>query len=344
MRIVVTGGAGFLGSHLCQKLVSLGHTVCCVDNLTTGRYENIQDLVENSKFEFFRRDVSKSIYLDGPIDAVLHFASPASPPDYFGLPIQTLKVGSIGTHNALGLAKSRRARFLLASTSEVYGDPLVNPQPEEYWGNVNPIGVRSVYDEAKRFAEAITVAYYRVHRLDVRVARIFNTYGPRMRPDDGRVVSNFIIQALKGESLTVYGDGSQTRSLCYVSDLVEGILRLMLGEQEGEEPSLQPIFRSIHGPVNLGNPREIRVIDLARLVIRLTGSSSQIQFLPLPLDDPKVRCPDIARARRLLAWEPLVDVETGIKKTIAYFCSVLPNWGNKTLMSGMPSTTVTIQT
>lgn len=318
MKIVITGGAGFLGSHLCEKLLASGHQVHCLDNLVTGRYENIEPLQKNPNFRFARHDVTEFIEVEGPVDAVLHLASPASPIQYLQRPIETLKAGAFGTHNALGLARAKRARFLLASTSEVYGDPLLNPQQESYWGNVNPVGVRSVYDEAKRFAEALTVSYHRCHGLDVRIARIFNTYGPRMSPDDGRVVSNFIVQALRGENLTIYGDGEQTRSFCYVSDLVEGLVRLLLAGVGGESGSL-----GIHEPVNLGNPHEIRVREIAELIVRLTGSSSSLEWLPLPADDPKVRCPDIGRAKRLINWEPRVTLEEGLKKTIEYFRQVL---------------------
>jgi dTDP-glucose 4,6-dehydratase len=317
---VVTGGAGFLGSHLCEKLLALGHTVLCIDNLATGSRENIQPLEVNPSFEFHLHDVSKPIEVEGAVDAVVHLASPASPPDYLRLPIQTLKVGSLGTHNALGLAKAKQARFLLASTSEVYGDPLVNPQPETYWGNVNPVGPRGVYDEAKRFAEAMTLAYHRTHGVDVRIARIFNTYGPRMRPNDGRVVSNFIVQALRGEPLTVYGDGSQTRSLCYVSDMVEGLTRLLLLD-------FQPVggsdLGSTHLPINLGYPNEMQIKEIAALVIQLTGSSSKISYLLLPIDDPKVRCPDIARAQTLLGWTPEIDLKEGLGTTVRYFARVV---------------------
>jgi dTDP-glucose 4,6-dehydratase len=321
MRVVITGGAGFLGSHLCEEFLRLGHAVCCVDNLLTGKRGNIEHLESNPCFHFLSQNVSEYIEVPGPVDAVLHFASPASPADYLHLQIQTLKVGALGTHNALGLAKVRQARFLLASTSEVYGDPLVNPQPEGYWGNVNPVGPRGVYDEAKRFAESLALAYHRCHGLDARIARIFNTYGPRMRPRDGRVVSNFIVQALRGENLTVYGDGSQTRSFCYVSDLVEGLTRLALADPapaglEMEAPN------GIHSPVNLGNPREVTVLEIAELIIRLTGSSSRIERRPLPEDDPKVRCPDIGRAQRLLNWKPKVDLEAGLKTTIDHFRKV----------------------
>lgn len=333
MRIVVTGGAGFLGSHLCEKFLSLGHSVLSVDNLATGRAENLKSIESNPAFEFRRQDVSQHVTVEGPVDAVAHLASPASPPDYLRLQIQTLKVGALGTHNALGLAKAKNARFLLASTSEVYGDPLVNPQPESYWGNVNPVGPRSVYDEAKRFAEAMTLAYYRSHGIDVRIARIFNTYGPRMRPQDGRVVSNFIVQALRGEPLTVYGDGAQTRSFCYVSDLVNGLARLLLidpakvpdasGPPQASKIAPDAPFTvspdGLHSPVNLGNPVETKVADIARTIIRLTGSSSQIKRLPLPVDDPKVRCPQITRAKELLGWKPSVDLEQGLLTTIRYF-------------------------
>src|SRR5512136_2820911 len=277
MRIVITGGAGFLGSHLCDRLLGLGNEVICLDNLLTGTVENIAHLLGNEHFRFLKHDVTEYIFLGEPIDAVMHFASPASPRDYLELPIQTLKVGALGTHKTLGLAKQKQARFLLASTSETYGDPLVNPQPETYWGNVNPIGLRGVYDEAKRFAEALTMAYHRYHGLDTRIVRIFNTYGPRMRPRDGRVVSNFIVQALRGEPLTVYGDGSQTRSFCYVSDLVRGLAAMM------DHPDLT-------GPVNLGNPGEFTIGELAEAVLRLTRSGSKIIRKPLPKDDPVRRC------------------------------------------------------
>lgn len=319
MRVVVTGGAGFVGSHLCEKFLNLGHTVYCLDNLVTGNRENIRHLEKDRNFQFGLHDVSRYIDVPGPVDAVLHLASPASPVDYLELPIQTLKVGSLGTHNALGLAKAKQARLLLSSTSEVYGDPLVNPQPESYWGNVNPVGPRGVYDEAKRFAEAMTLAYHRYHGIDVRIARIFNTYGPRMRPHDGRVVSNFIVQALKGESLTVYGDGTQTRSFCYVSDLVEGLARLALADPGSAESNGASGLDGIHGPVNLGNPLEMSVADIAQVILRLTGSSSRIEHKPLPVDDPKVRRPDIARAQRLLGWTPQVSLEDGLSSTIQYF-------------------------
>ena len=305
MRVLVTGAAGFLGSHLVDRLLADGAEVVGMDSLVTGRPENLSHVAGHPRFRFVQHDVTRFIAVDGPLEGVLHFASPASPIDYLELPIQTLKVGSLGTHNALGLAMAKRARFLLASTSEVYGDPLVHPQPESYWGNVNPVGPRSVYDEAKRFAEALTTAYHRYHRVDVRIARIFNTYGPRMRRRDGRVVSNFIVQALRGEPLTVYGDGRQTRSFQYVDDLVEGITRLF---HAGDA-----------APVNIGNPAELTVAGLAQEILRLTGSGSSIVREPLPVDDPKVRQPDIGRARAKLGWEPKVRLEDGLARTIEYF-------------------------
>jgi len=307
-RAVVTGGAGFLGSHLCDNLIERGYEVLCLDNLLTGSTDNIGHLLANPKFKYSRQDVTEYLSVDGPVDAVLHFASPASPVDYLEMPIQTLKVGSLGTHKALGLAMAKNARFLMASTSEVYGDPLVNPQPETYWGNVNPIGPRGVYDEAKRFSEAITLAYRRFHHVDTRIVRIFNTYGPRMRPQDGRVVSNFIVQALQGKPLTVYGDGSQTRSFCYVSDLVEGLYRLMQSDERY--------------PVNLGNPQEMTILEFAERIRRLTSSKSGITYEPLPQDDPKQRKPDISKARRILGWEPGVSLEEGLRETIEYFRKV----------------------
>ena len=323
MRMVVTGGAGFLGSHVCEKLLVLGHKVCCIDNLVTGRRENIQHLESDGHFEFLVHDVTKYIDVSGPVDAIMHLASPASPVDYHKLQIETMKVGALGTHNALGLARAKGARFLLASTSEVYGDPLFNPQKEEYWGNVNPIGPRSVYDEAKRFAEALSLAYYRSHGVDVRIARIFNTYGPRMRPHDGRVVSNFIVQALRGENLTVYGDGTQTRSLCYVDDLIEGLIRLVMHDPQNKN-SLNSFGSSgVRMPVNIGNPNEMQVAEIAELVLQLTGSSSRIEWLPLPVDDPKMRCPDIGRAQSLLGWKPQVEAARGIARTIGYFRDAL---------------------
>lgn len=302
--IVITGGAGFIGSHLCDSLLQRGHRIICIDNLITGEIANIAH-IHSDNFLFIKHDVTHYIYVEGPVDYVLHFASPASPIDYLQLPIQTLKVGALGTHKALGLAREKQASFLLASTSEVYGDPLVHPQQEEYWGNVNPVGPRGVYDEAKRFAEAMTMAYHRYHGIDTRIVRIFNTAGPRMRMNDGRVIPNFICQALKGEDLTVYGDGSQTRSICYISDLIEGIHRLMLSD--------------IHDPVNLGNPHETTILELAQRIIQQTGSSSQISFRPLPEDDPKQRRPDITRARELLSWEPAVGLREGLEKTVGYF-------------------------
>ena len=304
-RIVVTGGAGFIGSHLCERFLAEGHEVICIDNLVTGNADNIAHLFADARFSFIPQDVTTYLHVKGELDAILHFASPASPTDYLELPIQTLKVGSLGTHKALGLAREKGARLLLASTSEVYGDTLVPPQTEDYWGNVNPIGPRGVYDEAKRFAEALVMAYQRSHGLETRIGRIFNTYGPRMRLRDGRVVPNFICQALRGEDLTVYGDGSQTRSFCFVTDLVEGICRLLRSNYDG--------------PVNLGNPQEMSVLDFAKLIIALTGSQSQIAFRPLPADDPQVRQPDIRLARRVLEWQPQVPLETGLRQTIAYF-------------------------
>ena len=313
MRIVITGGAGFLGSHLCDRLLTLGHEVICLDNLLTGTIDNIAHLLGNEKFRFHKHDVTEYIFVGGPVDAVMHFASPASPRDYLELPIQTLKVGALGTHKTIGLAKHKNARFLMASTSESYGDPLVNPQPETYWGNVNPIGLRGVYDEAKRFAEALVMAYYRYHNVDTRIARIFNTYGPRMRPRDGRVVSNFIVQALQGQPLTVYGKGDQTRSFCYVEDEIEGLIRLvMVAENE-----------DVHLPVNIGNPHELTVIEIAEKIIELTGSRSRIVHEALPEDDPKVRRPDITRAMHLLDWTPKISLEEGLNRTIEYFKSNL---------------------
>jgi dTDP-glucose 4,6-dehydratase len=306
---LVTGGAGFLGSHLCERLLAEGHRVVCVDNLVTGRMDNIQRLLDRSDFRFVRHDVSLPLRVDEPINNVLHFASPASPIDYLELPIQTLKVGSLGTHNTLGLAKQHGATYFLASTSEVYGDPQIHPQPESYWGHVNPIGPRGVYDEAKRFAEAMVMAYHRVHGLDTRIVRIFNTYGPRMRPRDGRVVPAFIQQSLLGEPLTVFGNGSQTRSFCYVDDLIEGFWRLLKSSE--------------HYPVNIGNPREMTILEFAETIRALVGSSSPIEFRELPTDDPKTRQPDITRAKRILGWEPRVPLEEGLARTIEYFRSLL---------------------
>ena len=302
---VVTGGAGFLGSYLVELLLGRGHQVIAIDNLVTGNVDNVAHLAGHRNLRFIHQDVTEFLFLDGPVDYVWHFASPASPIDYLDLPIQTLKVGSLGTHKALGLAKHKQARFLLASTSEIYGDPLVHPQDEDYWGNVNPIGPRGCYDEAKRFAEAMTMAYHREHGIDTRIVRIFNTYGPRMRLNDGRVVPAFISQALHHRPLTVFGDGSQTRSFCYCSDLIEGIYRLMMSDTDQ--------------PVNLGNPHEMTVLEFAQEIIRLTGSRSKIVFKPLPLDDPKQRRPDITRAKKLLNWQPKVSLVTGLDKTIAYF-------------------------
>ena len=305
LRAVVTGGAGFLGSHLCDLLLEKDWEVLCLDNLVTGNDSNVSHLLSHPRFRFIRQDVTRYIEVPGPVDAVLHFASPASPPDYLRLPIQTLKVGALGTHNALGLALAKKAKFLLASTSECYGDPEVSPQPETYWGRVNPIGPRGVYDEAKRFAEALTMAYHRSHGVNTRIVRIFNTYGPRMRLNDGRALPNFLYQALSGEPITVYGDGKQTRSFCYVSDLLDGIYRLLGSEQ--------------HEPVNIGNPHEITILEFAERVRALVGTGAPIVFRPLPQDDPKQRCPDIGKARRLLHWEPKVKLEEGLKLTYDYF-------------------------
>jgi dTDP-glucose 4,6-dehydratase len=311
MRVLITGAAGFLGSHLVDRFLADGHDVVGVDNLVTGSTDNIAHLAGNPGFHFIQHDVTNYIFVEGPLHGVLHFASPASPVDYLELPIQTLKVGSLGSHKALGLAKAKGARFLLASTSEVYGDPQVHPQPESYWGHVNPVGPRGVYDEAKRFAEAMTMAYHRYHGVDTRIVRIFNTYGPRMRARDGRVVSNFVVQALKGEPLTIYGDGSQTRSFCYVSDLVDGIVRLFHGDSSD--------------PTNIGNPNEFTVLQLAEKTIKLTGSTSVIERHPLPTDDPKVRKPDITLARKKLGWEPIVQLDEGLQKTVEYFKTRLPS-------------------
>jgi dTDP-glucose 4,6-dehydratase len=306
---VVTGGAGFLGSHLSDRLLAEGFRVIAIDNLITGNTDNIEHLAGNPDFRFFRQNVSEYVFVPGPVDYVFHFASPASPIDYLEHPIPTLKVGALGTHNTLGLAKDKRAIFLLASTSECYGDPLVHPQSEDYWGNVNPIGPRGVYDEAKRFAEAMTMAYHRFHRIDTKIVRIFNTYGPRMRLRDGRVVPAFISQALSGEPITVFGDGSQTRSFCYVSDLIDGIFRLAMSDH--------------HEPVNIGNPQEMTILDFAKKIQAIIGSKTEIVFKPLPVDDPKVRQPDISRAKGLLGWQPKVDFESGIRETIGYFKSKL---------------------
>lgn len=306
---VITGGAGFLGSHLCDKLVSNNINVICIDNLLTGNIKNISHLFENDKFQFVKHDVTNFIHVPGKVNYVLHFASPASPIDYMKLPIQTLKVGSLGTHKALGLAKEKNARFLLASTSEVYGDPTVHPQSEDYWGNVNPIGPRGVYDEAKRFAEALTMAYNRYHNVETRIVRIFNTFGSRMRLNDGRALPAFISQALKGDDLTVFGDGSQTRSFCYVNDQIEGIYKLLISDEVN--------------PINIGNPNEITILEIAKEIIKLTNSSSKIIYKELPVDDPKVRQPDITRARNILGWEPKVSREEGLIETIKYFQEIL---------------------
>jgi len=306
---LITGGAGFLGSHLCDRLLAEGHRVICMDNLLTGNLDNIAHLRARTDFEFINHNITHHIDLSESIDYIFHFASPASPIDYLELPIQTLKVGSLGTHNVLGLAKAKGARILLASTSEVYGDPLVHPQVESYWGNVNPIGPRGVYDEAKRFAEAIVMAYHRFHGVETRIVRIFNTYGPRMRPKDGRIVPAFCCQALKGEPMTVFGDGSQTRSFCYVSDLVDGIFRLMMSRETN--------------PVNIGNPRELSVMDFALKIKEITGSRSEIIYKPLPEDDPKVRQPNIGKAKELLEWEPQMRLEDGLRLTIDYFAALV---------------------
>ncbi len=305
MRALVTGGAGFIGSHLCEFLLAQGWEVVCMDNFITGSRDNVVALSPRRGFTLVEHNVTEYVHLDGPLDWVLHFASPASPRDYLELPIQTLKVGALGTHNALGVAKAKRARFLLASTSEVYGDPLVHPQREDYWGNVNPVGPRGVYDEAKRFAEAITMAYHRTHGVDTRIARIFNSYGPSMRTGDGRAIPAFITQALAGRPLTVFGDGSQTRSFQYISDLVDGLWRLMRA--------------AVNEPLNLGNPQEMTLLELAKRIVRLADSRSDIAFGPLPVDDPKVRQPDIARARARLGWEPRVDTDEGLRLTIDWF-------------------------
>jgi len=305
MRTLVTGGAGFLGSHLCEKLIGEGHEVICMDNLSTGNIDNVSHLMGKESFCFVKYNVIEYIHVKGTLENIVHFASPASPVDYLEMPIQTLKVGSLGTHKALGLTKEKKARFLLASTSEVYGDPLVHPQSEDYYGNVSPIGPRGVYDEAKRFAEALTMAYHRYHGIDTRIARIFNTYGPRMRMKDGRVVPAFVCQALKGEDLTVFGEGNQTRSFCYVSDLIDGIYQLLMSEEVN--------------PTNIGNPKEMSVLEFAREIIRITGSKSKIVYRALPQDDPKVRQPDITKIKRVLGWEPRVTLEEGLEKTIMYF-------------------------
>lgn len=303
--VVVTGGAGFIGSYLCERLIQEKFKVICLDNFITGNLENVKHLAGNDNFRFIEHNVTKYIDIGEDVDYVLHFASLASPEDYLKFPIQTLKVGSLGTHNALGLAFKKRAKFILASTSEVYGDPLLHPQPENYWGNVNPVGVRGCYDESKRFAEALTMAYHRIHKIDTKIIRIFNTYGPRMRIKDGRVVPNFIYQALHNKPITIYGKGTQTRSFCYIDDLVEGILRVM--------------HFNINEPINLGNPQEFKILQLAKLIIKLTGTKSKITFKPLPQDDPRQRQPDIAKARKILGWKPKIALEEGIRKTIKWF-------------------------
>jgi len=314
LRAVITGGAGFLGSHLCELMLARGWEVLCLDNLVTGSEANIAHLASNSKFRFARHDVSRFIDVQGPVEAVLHFASPASPPDYLRLPIQTLKVGALGTHNSLGLALAKNAKYLLASTSECYGDPNVSPQAETYWGNVNPVGPRGVYDEAKRYAEAMTMAYHRYHDVDTHIVRIFNTYGPRMRLNDGRALPNFVHQALTGKPLTIYGDGKQTRSFCYVSDLIEGIYRLMLSDE--------------HLPVNIGNPQEITILEFAERVRKHFENAPAIVHEPLPQDDPKRRCPDISKARRILKWEPKLGLEEGLRMTLDYFKQGFATGGN----------------
>jgi dTDP-glucose 4,6-dehydratase len=309
MRIVVTGGAGFLGSHLCSRLVADGHEVVCIDNFLTGTPRNVEHLVDEPGFKLINHNVTFHVTVDGDVDYVFHFASPASPTDFTKLPIQILKVGALGTHNALGLAKAKGAKFFLASTSEVYGDPLVNPQPEGYWGNVNPIGIRGVYDEAKRFGEAMSMAYHRVHGIDVKIVRFFNSHGPRMRPDDGRAIPHFITAAIRGEPLTVHGDGSQTRSLTYVDDTIEGVVRLALSDHVG--------------PMNIGNPDEMSMLELAKMVVDVVGSDSPIEFGPRPPDDPSVRRPDITLAKRVLGWEPEISTEEGLRRTAAWFAEEL---------------------
>lgn len=306
-KVLITGGAGFIGSHLCDYFAGRGFDVICMDNLITGKMDNIRHLLPKKNFKFVRHNVAEYIDIKGRLDYILHFASPASPIDYLKFPIQTLKVGSLGTHNTLGLAKSKKAVFLLASTSEVYGDPDISPQPETYWGNVNPIGPRGVYDEAKRFAEAITMAYHRVHKVDTKIIRIFNTYGERMREEDGRAIPNFIAQALRGKNVTVYGKGKQTRSFCYISDMVQGINKLL--------------FSKVNEPVNIGNPAELSMLDLSRLIIKMTGSSSRVVYRDLPVDDPKVRRPDITKAKKLLGWRPHIALKEGLLNTIGYFRS-----------------------
>ena len=334
-RVLITGGAGFLGSHLCDLLLSNGYQVICVDNLLTGDVTNIFHLREHEGFRFIKHDVVNTLEVEGPLDAILHFASPASPKDYLRLPLATLRVGALGTQTTLELAEAMGARYILASTSEVYGDPLVSPQPESYWGNVNPISPRGVYDEAKRFAESMTMAYHRYRGLDTRIVRIFNTYGPRMKPDDGRVISNFVVQALRGEALTIYGDGAQSRSFCYIEDTAEAIVQVLLKDsdktvdQRTERDSFlytspsNNHHLSIHDPVNVGNPQELSILDVANIILKLTGSDSNIEFKPLPIDDPRMRRPDISKARSLLGWQPKYSLEDGLVPTIEYFTARL---------------------
>ena len=314
MRILITGGAGFIGSNLCTRMIEEGHHVTCLDNFITSDMDNIKHLTGNPNFKFMKNDVNEYIQIEDELDYILHFATPASPIAYMNNPIQTLKAGALGTHNCLGLAKKKHAKFLLASTSEVYGNPLINPQPESYWGNVNPVGPRAVYDESKRFAEAITMAYHDYHKIDTRIARFFNTYGPMMRPDDGRVVSNFINQSIRSKPLTVYGDGTQTRSFCYISDLLEGILKLMESDY--------------HEPVNLGNPDEKSILELTQKILELTNGHSDIIYKPLPINDPKLRCPDISLAKEILGWSPEVTLEKGLQATIDYFKNIKDKWND----------------
>lgn len=319
MRVLITGGAGFLGRHLCGTMLSLGHEVLCADNFLTSQRKNIEEYEQDPSFRLILQDVTAPFQIEGPLSAIVHMACPASPSDYLRFPIRTLEAGTTGTQNVLALARAKNARFLLTSTSEVYGDPEVNPQREDYWGRVNPIGHRSVYDEAKRVSEALTMAYHRQHGLDTRIARIFNTYGPWMRVNDGRVIPNFIVQALQGKELTVYGDGNQTRSFCYVSDLMDGLVRLLLADAGSGAKEAREEAQTVHYPVNLGSPREQKIVDVARIIAEMTGNSSRMKSHPLPTDDPRLRCPDISRARRLLGWEPKVPLEEGLASTISYF-------------------------
>jgi len=319
MQIVITGGAGFIGSHLCEKLLGLGHTVYCLDDLSTGSLNNLAALEKHGHFQFRFQDVTEPFEVEGAVEAVVHLASPASPSDFGRMSLETLSAGSVGTRNALELAKGKRARFLFASSSEVYGDPSTHPQPEEYWGNVNPVGPRSAYDEAKRFSEALVAAFRRRFGLDARIARVFNTYGPRMRPSDGRVIPTFIGQALRNDDLTIFGTGDQTRSLCYISDMAEALTQLLLVDAEAADDRGQPEPSGLHGPINLGCPHETSIKDLARMIIALTDSRSQLAWRPLPADDPKLRCPDITRANQLLGWQPHVTLAEGLKATIGYF-------------------------